>query len=84
MINFQENSTMQSQIITEAARQMAYLPHSLQERVLGYIIALMPSVEHGVHGRNLLKYSGAIAQDDLQAMRDAIEESCGRIDRHEW
>jgi hypothetical protein len=75
---------MQSQIIMEAARQMAYLPHSLQERVLGYIIALMPCGEHGVHGSNLLKYRGTIAQDDLQLMSDAIEKSCGRIDRHEW
>jgi hypothetical protein len=75
---------MQSQIIAEAARQMAYQPHSLQERVLGYIIALIPCGEHGVHGRNFLKYSGTIAQDDLQLMSDAIEDGCGRIDRHEW
>lgn len=75
---------MQSQIITEAARQMAYLPHSLQERVLGYIMALMPRSKHGVYGRKLMKYAGVISKDDLQAMSDAIEDGCGRIDQHEW
>jgi len=75
---------MQSQIIMEAARQMAYLPYSLQERVLGYIMALMPRGEHGVHGRKLMQYAGVISRDDLQAMSDAIEDGCGRIDQHEW
>lgn len=64
---------MQSQIIAEAARQMAYLSHSLQERVLGYIMALMPRSEHGVHGRTLLKYAGTISKEDSQAMIEAIE-----------
>ena len=35
-------------------------------------------------GKNLLKYAGHIPPDDLKAMSEAIERSCGEVDADEW
>jgi hypothetical protein len=42
------------------------------------------SVPRGVPGPQLLRFAGAISPDDLQLMRQAIEEGCERVDTNEW
>jgi len=75
---------MNSEIISEAAAQMAKLPYNLQERALNFIKGLTLPVKSGVPGRSLLKYAGSIPPDDLNIMSDVIENDCRKINANEW
>lgn len=55
---------------THASRQ----PYEIQWRVFELTRALAMSVPRGVPGPQLLRFAGAISLDDLQLMRQAIEE----------
>jgi len=59
----------------ELLQQMSRLPEEEQRRVLAFVKGLT-SVAEGITGKDLLKFSGAIGQADLQAMTTAIEEGC--------
>ncbi len=61
--------------------QVDKLPYDLQLRVLDFVNSLMPK---GVSGKSLLRFEGAISDDDLRLMSKAIEENCERIDVNEW
>ncbi|MFQ4142520.1 hypothetical protein [Chlorogloeopsis sp. ULAP02] len=37
----------------------------------------------GVPGRQLLRFAGAIPQDDIQLIREAIEHNCEQVDADE-
>lgn len=57
--------------------QIDKLPYERQLRLLDFTRRLIPK---GVKGKSLLRFEGAIATDDLQAMSEAVERSCERID----
>jgi hypothetical protein len=61
--------------------QIDKLPYELQLRVLDFTRNLIP---RGVKGKNLLRFEGAIATDDLRTMSEAVERGCERIDVDEW
>jgi hypothetical protein len=61
--------------------QMDKLPYELQLRVLEFVKTLTPK---GVAGKSLLRFEGAISDDDLLLMTQAINENCERIDVNEW
>jgi hypothetical protein len=48
----------------------------MQRRVFEFTQALSASAPHGVPGRQLLRFSGTVSLDDLQLMRQAIEDGC--------
>ncbi len=73
---------MNSEIVSEAAAQMAILPYNLHVRVLTFKNYLCK--KNGVSGKNLLKYAGFIPLDDLRIMSDVIENDCRKIDINEW
>ena len=75
---------MNSEIISEAAAQMAILPYKFQKRALKFIQELSLPQKSGVPGKNLLKYAGFIPPDDLRIMSDVIENDCRKIDINEW
>ncbi len=75
---------MNSEIISEAAAQMAILLYNLQEMALKFIRELAFPEKSGMPGRNLLKYAGFIPPDDLRIMSDAIENDCRKVDVNEW
>ncbi len=75
---------MNSEMISEAAAQMAILPYNLQKRALKFIQELALPQKSGVPGKNLLKYAGFIPPDDLRIMSDVIENDCRKIDINEW
>ena len=52
--------------------------------MLEFTRALAVSTPHGVPGRQLLRFAGAISLDDVQLMREAIEQGCERVDADEW
>ena len=75
---------MDISIKRELLEQLETLPYEFQRRVLDFAQALALSVPKGVPGRQLLRFSGAIPEDDLQMMAQAIEAGCERIDWDEW
>jgi hypothetical protein len=56
----------------------------LQRQVLAFVEALQTVVRRGVPGRQLLEFAGVIALDDLELMRQAIEDGCEQVDLNEW
>ena len=71
-------------IIDEVVEQLKVMPQSLQRRVLEFVRALIKVEVRGTPGQNLLRFAGSIPPDDLQLMREAIEQDCERIDVNEW
>ena len=72
------NSIIAKQII----RQLDQLPLDLQQQVLNFTQELALSLPKGVPGKQLLHFTGLIEPDDIQAMSQAIEAGCERIDTH--
>jgi len=65
---------MSSIIKIKVIEQLETLPENLQRQVLAFVEALQTVVRRGVPGRQLLEFAGAIALDDLELMRQAIED----------
>ena len=74
---------MNNSTTTQIVEKLTALPDDLQQKVLEYVQTLI-SFSHGVPGRQLLQFAGAIRLDDLQRMRDAIETGCEQVDVNEW
>ena len=75
---------MNTALVDRIVEQLKDLPYELQRQVLEFTRSLASSMPRGIPGRQLLRFAGAIPFDDLQLMRDAIEEGCEQIDDHEW
>lgn len=67
---------MSQAVITEVVQEMEKLPDDLQRQVLEFTKRLSASVPRGVPGKNLLRFVGTIPADELQQMRQAIEQDC--------
>jgi hypothetical protein len=68
----------------ELHRQLEHLSFGKQHQVLNFARALASSRIQGVAGQTLLTFAGTIAQDDIEAMSQAVAEDCEKIDTHEW
>ncbi len=75
---------MNSTVVTQVIEKLSRLPDELQQKVLEFIQALTDSVQHGVPGRQLLRFAGIIPLDDLHKMRLVIEAGCEQVDVNEW
>jgi hypothetical protein len=75
---------MDTPIVGKVIEQMKALPYEMQWRVLEFTRALALSSPRGVAGNQLLRFAGAVAMDDLDLMREAIEQGCERVDADEW
>lgn len=75
---------MDTPIIDKVIEQLRDLPQELQWRVLEFTRALAISSPRGVPGGQLLSFAGAISPDDVQLMREAIEQGCEQVDANEW
>ena len=75
---------MNTPVMDKVIEQLQTLPYELQWRVLEFTRALAVSIPHGIPGRQLLEFAGTIPSDDLQLMRQAIEEGCEQVDTNEW
>lgn len=75
---------MNTSIINSVLEQLKTLPHDLQLRVLEFTRALTLSAPRGVPGKQLLHFAGTIPADDVQRMREAIEQGCEQVDANEW
>jgi hypothetical protein len=75
---------MSDAVITQIVQQTEALPANLQQQVLDFVRELAAFVQRGVPGEKLLRFAGMIPADDLQLMRQAIEDDCEQVDWHEW
>ena len=75
---------MSTIIKMKVIEQLETLPENLQRQVLVFIQGLQSVVGRGVAGKQLLKFAGSIPVDDLELMRQAIEDGCERVDVNEW
>ena len=75
---------MNKTVISEVIQQLENLPVSIQRQVLDFIKKLTIFNQHGVPGKSLLKFAGAIPPEDLALMSQAIEEDCEQVDMNEW
>jgi hypothetical protein len=75
---------MNTPVVDQVVEQLRDLPSELQWRVLEFTRALAVSAPRGVPGHQLLNFAGTIPSDDLQVIRQAIQEGCERVDTNEW
>lgn len=75
------NTTTYSPLVEQIIQAVNRLTPDVQQKVLDFTSALMP---RGVPGKELLRFAGTIAADDLELMKHAIETECERIDVNEW
>lgn len=75
---------MSSIIINEVIEQLQTMPDTLQQEVLLFARNLKRSTIQGVPGDVLLQFAGAIPDDDLEVMRQAIASDCEQVDLNEW
>ncbi|MBW4487115.1 MAG: hypothetical protein KME12_04930 [Trichocoleus desertorum ATA4-8-CV12] len=71
-------------IIDEVVEQLKVMPQHLQWQVLEFVRSLVKTEVRGTPGQQLLRFAGSISSDDLQLMREAIEQDCEQIDVDEW
>lgn len=60
------------------------MPQHLQSQVLEFARTLVTAEARGTPGQQLLRFAGSIPPDELQLMREAIEQDCERVDINEW
>lgn len=75
---------MNTLVVDRVVEQLKALPYEFQWRVFEFARALAVSIPRGVPGQQLLRFAGAIPLDDLQVMRQAIEDGCEQVDANEW
>lgn len=73
-----------STIEHDVTRQLDNLSPDLQRQVLAFAKALAHSFPKGVSGKKLLRFSGILEADDIQAITQAVEAECERVDVNEW
>ncbi|HIK30568.1 MAG TPA: hypothetical protein IGS17_06250 [Oscillatoriales cyanobacterium M59_W2019_021] len=71
-------------IVDEVVERLKVMPPHLQWQVLEFVRSLVKVEVRGTPGQQLLRFAGSIPIDDLQLMREAIEQDCDRIDLNEW
>ncbi|WRH65915.1 MAG: hypothetical protein RSE13_19635 [Planktothrix sp. GU0601_MAG3] len=75
---------MNISIIDEVVEQLKVMPEDLQWQVLEFARTLVKTEVRGTTGHKLLCFAGSIPLDDLEFMRQAIEQDCERVDINEW
>lgn len=68
----------------ELHQQLEHLPFGQQRQVLDFARALASARARGVAGSEMLRFAGTIDPGESEAMSQAIEEGCEKIDAHEW
>ncbi len=75
---------MNASIIEEVVEQLRAMPQDLQSQVLEFARTLAKTEIQGTPGKELLRFAGSIPAEDIQLMREAIEQGCEQVDINEW
>ncbi|MDE0314286.1 MAG: hypothetical protein OXM61_05245 [Candidatus Poribacteria bacterium] len=68
----------------EIVQQLKSLSLEQQRQVLDFILELSAEPLKQYPGKNLLQLVGTISKEDLEIMKQTIEEGCEQIDESEW
>jgi hypothetical protein len=71
-------------ILEQIVEQVKALPDNLRHQVLTFVRSLRTVARRGTPGSVLLQFAGGISIEDVESMREAIENDCERIDGNEW
>lgn len=71
-------------ILEQIVEQVRALPDNLQHQVLTFVRTLRTVARRGTPGQVLLQFAGRISMEDVDSMREAIENDCERLDGNEW
>ena len=61
-------------------KELDHLPLELQRQVLDFTKALALSSRRGVPGKELLRFVGVLEAEEAEAMAQAIESGCDKVD----
>ena len=71
-------------IVDKVVNRMKVMTQHLQSQVLKFVQSLEEPKMKGTPGRQLLKFAGSVASDDLCLMSKAIDEDCAQVDSDGW
>lgn len=74
----------QSITIQQIVERLETLSPILQKQVLNFTLELSNEMPEGAPIHEFLKFSGSIPSEDLEQMKQAIEEGCEQIYASEW
>ncbi|MFH0975655.1 MAG: hypothetical protein V1874_07710 [Spirochaetota bacterium] len=74
------NSEIQKEIIND----LSNLPIELQKKVKEFTHTLLLTKSKGIPGRDILKFSGIIDDNNAEELRKIIDEGCSKVDYNEW
>ena len=74
----------ESALEKELYEKISQLSIEQQRQVLDFARALVSLQVHGVPGRELSRFAGAIDAEDIKAMEKAIKDGCEKVNRNEW
>ena len=75
-----KNIDLKKQIIDDLKK----MPFELQKKVQEFTHALLISQPQGSTGKDLLKFSGILDNDEANKMLTDINDGCGKVDVDEW
>jgi len=68
----------------EIDRELDSLPLEDQQKVLDFTRALTERKTTGVKGQDILPFTLGFSPEDLEVLRQAVEEDCEKVDMSEW
>jgi hypothetical protein len=72
-----------SHLKNEVLQVMDRLPEERQRQVLNFARSLASSGPVGIVGKDLLRFAGILTEQEAQALSEAVEEGCERVDLDE-
>ena len=73
-----------STTIQEIVERLDKLTLMQQKQILNSVLSFLGEPIRGTPGKELLKFAGLFPPEDLEQIKQAIEEDCGQIDESEW
>ena len=73
-----------STTIQEIVEQLEKLSPGQQQEVLDFTMELSGELPEGTPIKEFLKFAGTIPSEDLEEMKQAIEEDCEQVYESEW
>ena len=70
--------------IQEIVERLDKLTPIQQKQILNSILSYLGEPIRGTSGKELLKFVGLFPPEDLEEIKKAIEEDCGKVDASEW
>lgn len=70
--------------IQEITKRLKTFSLEQQRQVLDFMLELSGEPHKQYPGKNLLQFVGTISKEDLEIMKQTIEEGCEQVDESEW